>query len=210
MNHSFLSIVNGSIPAPDRTTDPVGYAKWLQKDQEALLQIVMALKTEGKNGVNGVKSAKECWNQLADLYQGKGDQCIIFLMEKLFITSITDMDPMQPQLSALTMTAQQLVSTGLPVNNKLLAFLLVLRLPDSYLMLKTVLSSMDSTKVLSKGITLQILAEECRCIRLARGDVTAYYAKAKKGKHPERPATSSSNGKKCSHCKQLGHEKLEC
>jgi len=133
-NHGFLSIVDSSTPVPDCTMDPVGYTEWLQKDQEALLQIVMALKTEGQNCINGVKSAKECWDQLADLYQGKGDQHIIFLMEKLFITPVTDTDPMQPQLSALTMTAQQLVSTGLPVDDKLLTFLLILRLPDLYLM----------------------------------------------------------------------------
>jgi len=96
---------------------------------------------------------------------------------------------------------------GLSVDNKLLAFLIVLCLPDSYTMLKTVLSSLDSTKATSKGMTSQILAEECRHIHLLGGNVVAFYMKAKKGnkhQHPER------NKKKCSHCKKKGHKKSEC
>jgi len=78
------------------------------------------------------------------------------------MTPLIDMKPMQPQVNALTMTSQQMASAGLPVDNKLLAFLLVLRLPDSYNTLKTILSSMDSSKVATKGMASQILAEECQ------------------------------------------------
>jgi transposase InsO family protein len=215
-NRGLLSIVDGTTPAPDATADPAGFTDWYQKDQQALLQIVMALKTAGRNAVNGVKSSKDCWDWLATLYQGEGDQRVIFLMEKLFVTPLTDTEPMQPQLSSFSLTAQQLGSAGLPVDDKLLAFLIVLRLPDSYSMLKTVLSALDSAKVSSKSVTSQILAEERRRVsKSAGGDVVAYYAKVKKGKRPDKSSTSgtsgtSSNGKKCSHCKRLGHEKSEC
>ena len=35
LNCGFLSIVDGSTPVPNCTVNPVGYAEWLQKDQEA-------------------------------------------------------------------------------------------------------------------------------------------------------------------------------
>jgi hypothetical protein len=96
-------------------------------------------------------------------------------MEKLFVTLLTDTEPMQPQLSSFSLTAQQLGSAGLPVNEKLLAFLIVLRLPDFYSMLKTVLSALDSAKVSSKSVTLQILAKERRQVsKSAGGDVVCY------------------------------------
>ena len=222
-NHGLLSIVNGKTPAPDVTTDPNAYNNWYQRNQEALLQIVMALKSEGQNCINGVKSSKECWDHLTELYEGEGDQRIIYLMETLFITPLTDLDPMQPQLVALTQTAQQLVTAGLPVDDKLLAYLLVLRLPPSYATLRTVLSNTERTKITSKGIITQILAKERQRVRAAGGDVTVYYAnakaKAKRGKQLNTLSTmpnvgssmsTASNGKKCSYCRKLGHEKSKC
>ena len=47
------------------------------------------------------------------------------------------MEPLQPQINMLTITTQQMTSASLTVNNKLLAFLLILRLSDSYDTLKT-------------------------------------------------------------------------
>ena len=54
----------------------------------------------------------------------------------------------------------QMALAGLPIDDKLLMFLLVLRLPNFYNTLKTVLSSMDSSKVTTKGMASQILAYE--------------------------------------------------
>ena len=122
-NRGLLSIIDGKTPAPNATADPNTYNDWYQRDQEALLQIIMALKSEGQNCVNGVKSSKECWDRLAELYEGKGDQQIIYLMETLFIMPLTDLDPMQPQLVALTQTAQQLVTAGLPARLTFTPFL---------------------------------------------------------------------------------------
>jgi len=157
--------------------------------------------------MHNAQTSKECWDRLADQYEGEGDQWIIYLLEKLLMTPFLNTEPMQVQLNTLTMTAQQLKVAGLSVDNKLLAFLIVLCLPDSYAMLKTVLSSLDSTKATSKGMTSQILAEECRHIHSSGGDIVAFYAKAKKGNKPQHP---ERNKKKCLHCKKKGHEKSEC
>jgi hypothetical protein len=84
------------------------------------------------------------------------------------------------------LTVQQLTMAGLSIDNKLLAYLLVLRLPDSYLTLKTVLSSLDSAKAMSKGMLLQILSEEHQHIQLSGANAMAFYAKAKKGGKPNK------------------------
>jgi hypothetical protein len=46
-NRGLLSIVDGTTPAPDATADLARFTDWYQKDQQALLQIIMALKTAG-------------------------------------------------------------------------------------------------------------------------------------------------------------------
>jgi len=161
-HRGLLPIVDGSLPAPDATADPAGYIDWYDKDQEALLQIVLLLKVEGQNCMHNATTSKACWDKLTDQYQGEGDQQLIYLLEKLLMSPLVNTEPMQPQVNALTMTVQQMASAGLPVDNKLLAFLLILRLPNSYNTLKTVLSSMDSSKATTKGMASQILAKECR------------------------------------------------
>jgi hypothetical protein len=117
------------------------------------------------------------------------------MLEKLLMTPLVDTEPMQPQINALILALQQLAMAGLSVNDKLLAYLLILRLPESYLTLKTVLSSLDSTKAMSKSMLYQIYAEERRCIQLLGGSVVTFYVKAQKGGK----SNKDKNNKKCSH-----------
>ena len=73
-NHGLLSIVDGTYIAPDQTADQAGYEAWFEKDQKALLLIILALKTEGQNCMYNAETSKDCWDKLADQYQGEGDQ----------------------------------------------------------------------------------------------------------------------------------------
>jgi hypothetical protein len=150
--------------------------------------------------------SKECWDKLADQYQGKGDQQIIYMLEKLLMTPLVNTEPMQSQINALILALQQLTMARLSVNDKLLAYLLVLHLPESYLMLKTVLSSLDSTKAMSKSMLYQIYAKEHQCIQSSGGNMVTFYVKAQKGGK----SNKDKNNKKCSHCKKKGHKKSEC
>ena len=69
------------------------------------------------------------------------------------------------------------------------------------------LAHVDDGKLTSKGVIVQILAEEHRRIREDGGDAKAYYAKSPgkgKGKQNRR------KDKKCSHCERKGHDVSEC
>jgi Domain of unknown function (DUF4219) len=58
-------VVNGTARAPDATADPDAYADWYNKDQEALLQIVVTLKDGPHNSILDANTSKECWDTLA-------------------------------------------------------------------------------------------------------------------------------------------------
>jgi hypothetical protein len=153
-----------------------------------------------------VVMSKECWKKLMSQYQGEGDQRIIYLLERLLMSPLIDTEPMQSQVNTLILMVQQLAMARLPIDDKLLTYLLILHLPKSYSMLKTILSNSDSTKATSKGMAFQILLEECRCIQSSGGNAIAFYTKARNGGMPGK----DKNAKKCSHCKKKGHEKSEC
>lgn len=59
------------------------------------------------------KTSKECWDKLADQYQGEGDQRIIYMLEKLLMTPLVDTEPLRPQINALILASQQLATAGL-------------------------------------------------------------------------------------------------
>jgi gag-polypeptide of LTR copia-type len=81
------------VQAPHANVDPNAYADWYNKDQEALLQIVMTLKDGPHNSILDANTSKECWDTLAKQYCMKGNQGAVHLMEKLFNTALTDLEP---------------------------------------------------------------------------------------------------------------------
>jgi hypothetical protein len=58
-------VVNGTVRAPDATADPDAYTNWYNKDQEALLHIVVTLKDGPHNSILDANTLKECWDTLA-------------------------------------------------------------------------------------------------------------------------------------------------
>ena len=207
-NRGLWSIVNGTEPAPDPTTDAAAHQEWLTKDQEAKLMILLALKKVGQKCVFRAKTSKDYWDCLSMRYSGGGnDRRTVSLLEQVLGVSLKDSEPLQQQLDNVVFAAQQLEAAGLPIGDKVLAYHLALRLPDSYATLRTILTSSDATKITSKWVIDQVIAEEHHCITQSGGAASAFYAKANKGKSAQGNPNSNI---KCSHCKKKGHKKAEC
>jgi len=92
--------MNGT-PTASNPSDAVAFEIWNNKDQEALLQIIVALKKGAQNCVLDAETSKACWDTLASRYQAKDNQCTIFMLEWLLMTPFSDAEPLKPQIDQL-------------------------------------------------------------------------------------------------------------
>jgi len=161
-NRSIWSIVNGTKPCPTATSDPTGHEEWCLKDCEAQLMILLALKKVGQKCVFRTKTSKEYWDCISSCYSGAsgGNKRTVSLLEQFFFMSFKDAEPMQPQVDCCIYAAQQLETVGFPIAENLLVFLLAMRLPESYLMLHTVLTNSDASTITSRWVADCIIREE--------------------------------------------------
>ena len=195
------TIIDGSLPAPV-LTDTQGHLECTQHNQEAQLQIMTSLNSLPLNHILDTKTAKEVWDLLRVCYQGNIDLWQHYLLERLFTTAFCNLDPMELQITYVVAITHQLIDIGFLISDQLLAGAIRVKLLESWDTLKTVLASTTGGAQTSKGIILQVLAEEHRQVHAAGGNATAYYTKgAPKGK---------KKGKRCSCCKNKGHIASEC
>src|SRR6266850_324038 len=221
-------VVNGTSTAPS-PTDAVAFKIWNNKDQEALLQITVALKKGAQNCVLDAETSKACWDTLASRYQAKDNQRTVFMLERLLMTPFSDAEPLEPQIDQLRLTARNLETARFAMAEKYLAGIIIMCLPESLSTLKTILANTDDAKLSVKGITNQVLADEAhRICTSGEHDATAFFAKAKptsrrnkerqKDENRNNSSTSNSssasggsNGSKvCTHCKRRGHKITNC
>jgi hypothetical protein len=130
-------------------------------------------------------------------------------MEKLFLSSFLDSDPLEPQIDQMKLTARSLESVGFPLDDKWLAGIIVMKLPESMATLKAILSHTDSTKLTSNAVINEILVDEARRIRVGGGDATAFFAKAA-GKRDKNRESNWDPNKNCTHCNRRGHDITDC
>jgi hypothetical protein len=197
-------VVNGTSPAPNPATDAQAHLDWSRRDQEAHLQLILALSPAPHDHVLDATTSKDIWDLLKARYQGSGELRSHYLLERLFMTPFVDSEPMEPQIANVISITRQLNAINFTVSDQWLTGMLKVKLPPSWNTLKTVLAHAEEGKQTSKGVIAQILAEEHRCIREDGGDAKAYYAKSLgKGKNRQ-------GNKKCSHCDRKGHNVSEC
>jgi hypothetical protein len=203
-------LVDGSKAKPDEKADATGYADWISKDREARAQITLTLKDEPLNSVLFATTAKECWDKLSERYEGKGEQKIVYLIDEVFRSTLSESEPLEPQINALIRAANTISNLGLTLDDKLLAFALISSLPSSFSTLKTILSTTKPTDLTVEYIKSQVILDEQRRVRESGAGATAYFAKAaKKGKKKDNQSDGQKK-KKCTHCKKLGHDVGEC
>ena len=204
--HGFWPIVNGSKTAPDASTNASAYNEWSLKDQEATLTILLALREVGQQCIYGAQTAKECWDTLKTRYSSSGDWRTAFLLEQVLHVTLTDTEPLQPQLDRIIFANHQLAAANIIIPDLVIAHHIALHLPESYTTLRQILVSSDSTKMTSKWVVDQVIAEEHHIIAQSGGNATAFFAKAQKDKSEH----NNFNSKKCHYCKRKGHDTSEC
>jgi len=132
------------------TVDPTGSANWTRKDLEALWQISFTMRDGPLTYVLGAKSAKECWERLSTRYEGTQNTSL--LVEELFHTTLSESKPLEPQLNRLVRAAHTLGTLGFGLEDKVLAYVIALKLPDSMATLKTTLSATRASEISTEAV----------------------------------------------------------
>ena len=200
-----LHIVDGSLTSPTVTNPPSEeLIRWLRMDKQAKAQICLTLKDEPLNGVLHIATSKEVWERLCSCYEGKGKQTQAYLIGEIFWSTFTDESPLEPQLNALCHKAHILASLGLKLEDSLIAIAMVISLPESYSILRTIVMSIQD-RLSPDSVIAQVLIEE----KSQRNPVqTALLAHEKKGK--EKNKKGDKEKKKCTYCKKTGHFEKDC
>jgi LTR polyprotein gag-polypeptide-like protein len=152
------------------------------------------------------KSAKECWDKLANKLEGKGEGHVAFLMEEVFCGNLSESEPMEPQIERLLATACNLKSLGFPLDKKVIVFAIIMSLLESLSMLKIVLYGVKGADLSTDSIMGQIYLDKSHRVRVSGSIAVTFFVKAtkKKGK------SNNKDKKKCTYCKCKGCDVLEC
>jgi len=177
-------VVDGSHPEPDRRVDPDGYAEWFIQDRDAQQQLETAMKLNGKamSRILLCKTAKESWDNLMKDYQDKNVKHVAHLMSDLYRSNLNESEPMGPQIDRILLAAHTLDVLGYPIAEKLVAFQLVLALPDSMEVLKRILYQISPSDMNTDHVTMMILNDEKRRVGASGKPAAVFFSKAvKKG-----------------------------
>ena len=210
-DNNLLTVMDGTLLWPNTMMDAARYKSWNAKDLKAWIQITTTLHKEPLNLIMQSMSAKDCWDKLIARYQKKGGCCIAYLMESFFCTPLTDLEPMEPQIQKLIKADRNLQTIGCRVNDKNLAYIIIMALLDSLSTLQTILYNKDDQMITSEEVIVLILAnEECHIHSSSRTTI-AYYTKARKWSHSKSKGKDKDKDKKwCTYCTYRGHEAQEC
>jgi len=103
-------------------------------------------------------------------------------MESFFQSSLSDAEPIEPQLNKLVEASCNLDSISCSVNNKTLAYIIIMALSNTLSMLKSILFNKDNTTITSEVVISQILVDKEHRVHASGSTVTAYFTKT--GKKP--------------------------
>ena len=202
------NVVTGVTPKPNQVVDPTGYEEWCQKDRDAKIQITLSLKKGPFNIIASATTTRDCWNKLANRFHGVGEQRIAYLMEELFHGTLSETEGLEPQINKLLQAARNLDSLEIALADNVLAFVIIMSLPESMSTLKTILYNTRKGNLTYNGVVHQILNDEQCRIHTSGLTTTAFFAKA--AKHGQLKLKSDKAPKHCSHCDICGHDVSEC
>jgi hypothetical protein len=180
-------VVDGTDEMPYATTDPKGFAQWKSRDLKARTQVTLALGDEPLKSVLDATTARECWRRVSDYCRRIARHRMVFLVQKLFQTTLSDSKQLEPQIRELLWAARMLSNAGLAFQDNLIAMAIIMSLPPSLATLRTMLSHTEDSELSSQDVLSKVIVDEQRRIRNSGVDAKAYFANtAKKGKGKEK------------------------
>jgi hypothetical protein len=194
-------VVDGTAVEPDKTTSPDTHAVWYRKDAEARIRIMLMLKRGPRGPLNSVLSAtcaKDCWDKLSAWYKIKAFNAGLRLLPALFQKTLSDTEPLEPQIDSLVRNANALINFGM-FSDKWVPCLILMSLPPPFSKLKEIIIHNEPASGFNlETVISQISLDEQRRICKSGLGATTYFsraaakAKPKPSQEEERPKTLTS------------------
>ncbi|KAL4591141.1 hypothetical protein LXL04_004091 [Taraxacum kok-saghyz] len=135
--------------------------EWDDLDLRAASAIRLSLAKNVLANVHGISTAKELWEKLEQLYQGKGISNRLYLKEQFHTLRMNGDTKISDHLSVLNNIVSELEAIGVKVEDEDKALRLILSLPSSYEHMKPILMYGKETLKYA-DVTGKLLSEEKR------------------------------------------------
>ena len=216
-----MGIVKGEEKCPpqeaenpkDQDAVTATYEKWQTCNHQALAEITLTLRKEPLKAVKRYLLASEIWDSLEDQYKGKSQYTMAELLGDIFRTTFVDTISMEHQLGDMREKVHRLKDLGHTFKDSLIATVMIISLPKSYVSLRQHLFMRDENTLTMDFVIRQILMDE------KSREATPHVAligdhKGKKPAHQSLYQKNDDDAKKKEfkyhYCKRKGHFKSEC
>lgn len=175
-----------------------------EKDRKCKSKITLCIDKTCYVHIQGAKTAKECWDKLAEAFEDHGLCRRIGLLRKLITSSLSSCGSMESYVHQVISTAHALNGIGFPIGEEWIGALLLAGLPEEYRPMIMALEN-SGLKISGDAIKTKLLQEYSEP-DTSGSDIA--FAARKNGikKNPEK----AGGGKFCEFCEKSGHLKKNC
>src|SRR5436190_4315269 len=135
--------------------------QWWRKDQLALSSIALALKPSEQEHIYNCTTAKEAWNSLKEMYEGKGMHRFLSLLKTISAAKLKDGMKMKEYIRGIRQTAAQLSEIDVKLEKVAIVGFILNGLPDHYRYLVVNLESQVQT-INYEDLSARLMDEERR------------------------------------------------
>jgi len=106
--------------------------KWKKKDQLALSNIALAIKPSEQENIYNCTTAKEAWDCLKELYEGKGTHRFLSLLKSIGTAKLEEGKAMKAYIQDVRQTVDQLSEMGTTLERAAVVGFILNGLPEGY------------------------------------------------------------------------------
>jgi len=176
--------------------------EWEARSQKALANISLSVSAAEQQHIIDCTSAKEAWDILEKLYEGKGRNRKFMLLEELFKLSMMDDDSvakMEDYLRSVKSKFSELAAIGVTLDKDIKLGIVFNGINEKYRYLVVMLEQQEEIDF--DELSAHLIEEAQRYV--PNDTISAFKAGSNKsGRSPSKM--------KCYYCGQMGHVKAEC
>jgi transposase InsO family protein len=173
----------------------------IEKDEQALAVICLHIEPHLFPYVKDARYAKDAWDSLAVIFEDKGVNRRISLLNSLLDEKLEKHSSMHEYVAAVMSHTHKLREIDHGIDDELVAVVLLRGLPDEFKPMRMALEH-SGMKLTSENVRQKLLQEEKQCSSTISNNDSALATKGKK-KLIQKPV-------KCFKCGEKGHKKPQC
>ena len=190
-------------------------AKWRRKDQLALSNIALAVKPSEQEHIYNCNTAREAWNCLKEMYEGKGTHRFLSLLKSISTAKLDDGVKMKEYIRGVRQTADQLAELEVKLEKVAVVGFILNGLPDVYRYLVVNLESQVKT-ISYEDLSARLMDEEKQIEEKRKIENQGIVDPSLKIENqPVDPGVVAANlarqrGPICNKCNERGHMARNC